>query len=572
MPPKKRGARRPRLTPEQVAAKAEAERQAAVADLMARAKKEMQLARAKRSDVDAKWRHILADAHTEKQRELVRVLSAEFERVVDAKDAQLSRLLEHLEEAKEQYDMSVRAHLANAEGLREIHEQRVERMRQELHEELQEWQDAFDQERDMIANKYARDRAEMVDIIRAMDEHHQHEIDTERRRIQEQRNSVKNKHTEEFEGVRVGLQKRIAELEDHFQQTLDTYERTTEVEIQKMQERIADDDKKSAAIDLNNRRLERIQRSIAHWRAKMASNTKECEQRNQSLKEEKDAIVSHFHQLKTRMNRFVDNQNERMVHLTQAADAAIKELDNRLKLAERILVLSKLTAKLQTEREKVQPLGDAPQVTDAEVAQEAAERAEASGVEQADPLATTRTLWNAQSQQAAAHEGACIIDENGELVEPWDAMKNFYKRVNKVQLDNAALEHEEEALLRENRELKEAVSRYADGTTVTDGTLGQDDNSLLIVNDRTPHAIALGEAVQSVGSGVPMDDFGLTVTAATLLDTVEHTEDTPDEEKVIHHVAPAKTRHQEKAKRRERHRREREVEEEPELVYVHEYA
>lgn len=276
----------------------------------------------------------------------------------------------------------------------------------------------------------------------------------------------------------------------------------------------------------------------------MASNTKECETRNQSLKEEKEAIVAHFHLLKSRMTRFRDNQNERMVQLTQAADASIKELDVRVKLAEKILVLSELTGKLLTEREKIDPLGPPSLTSEAEIKQEREDRL---GNEE-DPLATVRSIWKSKSGSAASvHQGACIQDENGEIVEPWDALQNFYKRVNKVQLDVAALEHEEDVLARENRELKEALARYADGTTMTESTLDDEENSLFIVNDRTPHAIALGTTIQSLGTGVVEgQDMGLAVTAATLMDTADYDPNVPDGMKLPHQVKPGKFRNRDR--------------------------
>ena len=42
------------------------------------------------------------------------------------------------------------------------------------------------------------------------------------------------------------------------------------------------------------RRLQRLHDQTAHWKAKLASNANECEERNRALKEEKEAIGRHF--------------------------------------------------------------------------------------------------------------------------------------------------------------------------------------------------------------------------------------------------------------------------------------
>jgi predicted nucleic acid-binding Zn-ribbon protein len=52
--------------------------------------------------------------------------------------------------------------------------------------------------------------------------------------------------------------------------------------------------KNSKEIDVTIRKIERLQASLAHWRTKISQNRRECQQRNQALREEKDAISAHF--------------------------------------------------------------------------------------------------------------------------------------------------------------------------------------------------------------------------------------------------------------------------------------
>jgi len=42
------------------------------------------------------------------------------------------------------------------------------------------------------------------------------------------------------------------------------------------------------------RRLQRLQDSLVHWKTKLATNAKKCEERNRAMKAEKDAIFGHF--------------------------------------------------------------------------------------------------------------------------------------------------------------------------------------------------------------------------------------------------------------------------------------
>lgn len=128
------------------------------------------------------------------------------------------------------------------------------------------------------------------------------------------------------------------------------------------------------------RRLQRLQDSVAQWKAKLLSNGRKCEERNRTLKEEKDAISKHFQvpmrcgdtrqrqhdrtsselpstcmfqELKGRMNKFREREGRRLQELTINSQAAISTLKTKLEKAERILKLAELTRKLETEREKV---------------------------------------------------------------------------------------------------------------------------------------------------------------------------------------------------------------------------
>ena len=58
----------------------------------------------------------------------------------------------------------------------------------------------------------------------------------------------------------------------------------------------------------------------------MASNAKDCEERNRQLKEEREAMVAHFQELKGQMNKLRENERDRLTKLTLESNGAIKEL------------------------------------------------------------------------------------------------------------------------------------------------------------------------------------------------------------------------------------------------------
>ena len=56
----------------------------------------------------------------------------------------------------------------------------------------------------------------------------------------------------------------------------------------------------------------------------MAGNSKECEERNKQLREERESMLAHFQDLKGQMNKLREIERERLTKLTLESNAAIK--------------------------------------------------------------------------------------------------------------------------------------------------------------------------------------------------------------------------------------------------------
>lgn len=58
----------------------------------------------------------------------------------------------------------------------------------------------------------------------------------------------------------------------------------------------------------------------------MAANSKECEDRNRVLKEEREIMSAHFKELKDQMNKLREAARAELMVLTLQSNASIKEL------------------------------------------------------------------------------------------------------------------------------------------------------------------------------------------------------------------------------------------------------
>lgn len=58
----------------------------------------------------------------------------------------------------------------------------------------------------------------------------------------------------------------------------------------------------------------------------MAANAKECEDRNRTIKEEREVMLAHFQELKGQMNKLREAARAELMALTLQSNAAVKEL------------------------------------------------------------------------------------------------------------------------------------------------------------------------------------------------------------------------------------------------------
>lgn len=202
----------------------------------------------------------------------------------------------------------------------------------------------------------------------------------------------------------------------------------------------------------------------------MATNVRECEERNRTLKEEKDAVAAHFQELKGRMNRFREGQQRKLVALTQAVDAGLREISRKVQKAEALLGVSEMNTKLETEEEALLALR--PNLTQAILGEERQEEKEEEEKEK-DKVDEGPAELNPYTTTATTKEG--------KTVKEWEYLDSFFRRTNKVSMDNMALTSERERLQKENEDLKAILKQYLDGISVNDDAL-RVPNPLFIAN------------------------------------------------------------------------------------------
>merc|ERR1719267_306357 len=100
--------------------------------------------------IQESWLKIMRSAKTKQLKKDVEIISQNHERDVDRKDAILQMLDRDLDEAEEQHQVAVRAHLRNVDQLLDIQQARLEALGEEFKDEVEILQQEFQAERDTL--------------------------------------------------------------------------------------------------------------------------------------------------------------------------------------------------------------------------------------------------------------------------------------------------------------------------------------------------------------------------------------------------------------------------------------
>lgn len=410
--------------------------------------------------INNQWRKLMRLAKIESLRKELEILSQSHEREVDMKDAIIQMLDRDLDEAEEQFSMALRSHLANVDEMIELHHDKIHKLETEFESELSVLQDEFDKERTQVLSQHAREKKELLDIMNHVENEFNDSEAEARQEFESQCEEMKNKAMEDLNLLNMVMMTAIEELERHFESAHHNYVNNTESRTQKFKALSAKDRDCAQEIQRKAQRLQRLQDAVNNWKLKISGNVRECEDRNRLLREEKESIGRHFQELKNRMNKFRDNEAKFLSDLTSKSHKALATLEDKQNQAEKLLKFSELNRKLETEREKIVPF----EVTDAALAN----------------VPKVPKDLQAEAQVLTSYAKG----PQGQALEEWNMLDEFFSRYNKVVLDGMALDTEQAKLKRENSDLRSILKQYLDGISVTDEGMAQ-HNSLLVVNNRT---------------------------------------------------------------------------------------
>ncbi|KAJ3300086.1 Dynein regulatory complex subunit 2, partial [Borealophlyctis nickersoniae] len=308
--------------------------------------------------IQNRWREIMKAAKSRELENQLQILKQIHERHLDRKNAAIGNLERDVAEAEEQFSTALQSHCINVDTLIELQTGRLHMLQSQFEADLEVLENEFNTERLKLQMQHAKEKADILGIMTRMEQDFQETEADAKHEYSSMKDDVKNKNLEEKHALRIQLEGTVEELWRQFQAALNQYNTSTEERKKQFEELKQKDQKNAKEIEQQMKKLVKLQETIAHLKTKLSNNSREYEERNRALREEKEAIQTHFQGLKRRMNSFREQERRKLTELTILSNGAIKELQGKVEKAEKIIKLAEMNRKLETEEEKVRPFYD----------------------------------------------------------------------------------------------------------------------------------------------------------------------------------------------------------------------
>ncbi|XP_055438483.1 dynein regulatory complex subunit 2 [Bubalus kerabau] len=403
--------------------------------------------------INTQWRTVLREVKTRELHKDIEILSQTFERVVDCKDSVIKSLAKDLSEAEEQHAHALRSHLHSIDQLLALQRCRLNLLEENYNMELEALTKEFETERKTIIDQHEKEIHYLQDVFMAMEQNY---IDSEyesKLEFQSMWDDLKNKNLEEKHFLRLQLENIVEDLWRRFQDALKNYTDATEDRKIAFETLKVKDEKSSKEIEAQMKKIQKLQDSIIILKGKILVHSRESEEQNQDIREDKELVLVQLRKLKAQRTQARGIAQENLVKLTLESSATLKALREIVDKGEKILKLAEICRKFETEEEKVLPF-------------------------------YSSVLTPKEQEEIETVDLEEFNEELGKVIMDYKGMENFWKRYNKVKLEQLSLRHRRAQLLEINEKLREMLRQYLDGISVSDEVLSQ-LNPLFIVNHRS---------------------------------------------------------------------------------------
>ena len=387
------------------------------------------------------WRVIMGALKEDECRQALETHFAIFRRSVELKDGFIAFLDTQICEASDRQKLSLRAHLAHLDRFLALQNTKLSSLFEDFSKTVSIVSEEFNTEFEQINTAFAKQKSIIEGMMNHIKEEDKRKAQIQREVFHQLKEEIKDKATEEKETMNSDMTSRKMALKTALDSLFQKFTNDTKEQFNNYTKLMEENTSKSHDIDKSLKRLHRTKDKIKLMSVKIFQMEREFEQRNRQIKSENDEIARNFLELKKRMFAFREKEKARLTKIVIATKSATDYLTSLSELGSRILRNCELCAKLEFEEEKVAPF---PLENEEEVVSE-----------------------------DVADFATCA---------KYEALRNYFRRYNKVNLDTLSLQKKKQELMARNKELKDKLLKYLDGVSISPDCLSSPANVLLVSN------------------------------------------------------------------------------------------
>ncbi|XP_010147288.1 PREDICTED: coiled-coil domain-containing protein 65, partial [Eurypyga helias] len=225
----------------------------------------------------------------------IEILSQTFARVMDGKDSVIKSLVTELEEAEEQHARALSSHLHNID-------------------------------RRTILEQHERESRYLRDLALAAEQKYAENDHEATLHFQSTWDDIRSKSLQEKQYSRLQLGGKAEELWEQFQWAVQGYTEATEHQKMAFEALKQKDEKSSREIEMQAKKLQKLQDSVAATKGRIAAHLQESKERNRRTWEEKERVLRQLQELKSEMNQARAKAHSSLARLSLQSGAALKAL------------------------------------------------------------------------------------------------------------------------------------------------------------------------------------------------------------------------------------------------------
>ncbi|XP_065190351.1 dynein regulatory complex subunit 2-like [Sycon ciliatum] len=449
--------------------------------------KEERAARHNMVRIQNQWIHIMRLFKARDLKSEIESLSKEFEKQIDRKMAITQSLITDMEQSEEQQMMRMRRYAESLDELIALQAQRLVDLENAFETELATLETEFEEERSLMIALHKKNLSDEADIRFCIRTKFTKEEETAKAEFQMECDELKNKNLEDKHSLRMMLEQQLADMWDEFRRTTKDYQECTQ-ERRKQFDALKDRDQKlSKEIDEQGKKLKLLERKIEGCKRELKSTTQVATERQRMLKEQKASLLSQFQDMKGYMTQFSQAEMRKLKRLCTQSEDCIRDVDQKVKLGEEVLSLAEICRHYETEQEKILPFYTTAVDSDPE-------------------------LVLAQQVERNAE----FPEDLRQVVDLSETLEGFWKRFNKVKLDDLAVSKELDQAKEHNKNLQAVLGKYLEGLSVPQNVMAQ-ANPLVVVKRHAPQArdpAVQARSILPVGADKQKSSSGATTAAA----------------------------------------------------------